>query len=252
MARRGTQVLGARSVDARGRDHTPDRAPRLCGSRHHRQSLGDQRRVGPVPGGARPSNPRGVEVAARPIRIRPPRRCVGDRGRRRSRPGRRCEIVAWSGGGRGCAPHSGRRPTRSIHAHRRIGADRSWAGRADVCGCVGPARRGGRGGDGDRSAHQVWPHRGACSHGSRRQLPAAGSPARRAESRRIQRRRHRAAAGLCLRATTAICRDYSSGSDGGPRLHTGRVAGHVYLGVGDRRTVAGAGGRSSNPALRSG
>ena len=111
------------------------------------------------------------------------------------------DVVKLSLGARGrrrCAPHRGRSPARPIHAHRRIGTDRSRRRRADLCRGAGAARRGGGGGHGDRSAHQVRPHRGARPHRACRQLPAEGGAARGAQSRRVQRRRHRAAGGLCL------------------------------------------------------
>ena len=73
------------------------------------------------------------------------------------------------------------------------------AGRANLCRGAGAARRGGGGGHGDRSAHQVRPHRGARPHRACRQLPAEGGAARGAQSRRVQRRHHRAAGGLRLR-----------------------------------------------------
>ena len=72
------------------------------------------------------------------------------------------------------------------------------AGVADLCRRAGAAGRGGGGGHGDRSAHQVRPHRGARPHRPCRQFPAEGGSARGAQSRRVQRRRHRRAGGLCL------------------------------------------------------
>ena len=56
-----------------------------------------------------------------------------------------------------------RNSARSIHAHRRIRADRSRRRSSDLCGGAGPARRGGGGGHRDRRAHQIRPHRRARS-----------------------------------------------------------------------------------------
>ena len=72
------------------------------------------------------------------------------------------------------------------------------ARRPDLCGSVGPARRGGGGGDRDRSAHQVRPHRRARPHCPCRELPTEGGFARGAQSRWVQRRRDRAAGRLCV------------------------------------------------------
>ncbi len=71
--------------------------------------------------------------------------------------------------------------------------DRSRRGRAHLCRGVGAARRGGGRGHGDRRAHQVRPHRGACAHRPCRQFAAEGGAARGAQSRGVQRCRHRAA-----------------------------------------------------------
>ena len=52
--------------------------------------------------------------------------------------------------------------------------DRSRRRRADLCGSVGAARRGGGGSHGDRGAHQVRPYRRTRPHRPCRQLPAEG------------------------------------------------------------------------------
>ena len=72
------------------------------------------------------------------------------------------------------------------------------AGRPDLCRGAGAARRGGGRGHSDRSAHQVRPDRGTRPHRPCRQFSAEGGVAGGAQSRRVQRRRHRAARGLCL------------------------------------------------------
>ena len=72
------------------------------------------------------------------------------------------------------------------------------AGVANLCRRAGAARRGGGGGHGDRRAHQVRPHRGTGPHRACRKLAAEGGAARGAQSRHVQRRRHRAAGGVRL------------------------------------------------------
>ena len=146
----------------------------------------------------------------------------------------------------------GRSPARPIHAHRRIGTHRSRRGRADLCRGAGTARRGGGGGHGDRSAHQVRPHRGARPHRPCREFPAEGGSARGAQSRRVQRRRHRDAGGLCLLSQDAARRDHPPRPDGGPRIDPGRAAGHLHPCGGARRAGLGKAGRPSDPPLRGG
>ena len=146
----------------------------------------------------------------------------------------------------------GRNPARPIHAHRRIRAHRSRRRRADLCGGVGAARRGGGGGHGDRSAHQVRPHRRTRPHRACRELPAESGAARGAQSRRVQRRRHRAAGGLCVLSQDAARRDHPPRPDGGSRIDTGRAAGHLHARVGAWRARPGKARRPSDPPLRGG
>ena len=172
--------------------------------------------------------------------------------RRRAGAGRRGEAFARRRGRRGCAPHRRRNPARPIHAHRRIRAHRSRRRRADLCRGAGPARRGGGGGHGDRRAHQVRPHRRTRPHRPCRKLPAEGGAARGAQSRRVQRRRHRAAGRLCLLSQDAARRDHPPRADGGARIDPGRAAGHLHPCVGARRAGAGKAGRSADAPLRGG
>jgi hypothetical protein len=58
--------------------------------------------------------------------------------------------------------------------------------------------RGGGGGHGDRSTHQVRPHRGPRPYRPCRELRAEGGSARGPQSRSFQWRRYRDAGGLCL------------------------------------------------------
>ena len=119
---------------------------------------------------------------------------------RRVGAGRHREAVARRRGGGRRAPGRGIDSARSVHAHRRIHTHRSRPGLANLCRGAGAARRGGRGGDGDRNAHEVRTHRGAGSHRPCRQFAAEGRAARGAQSRHVQRRPHRHAGGVCLRA----------------------------------------------------
>ena len=252
VAHGAREILGAGSVDARGCDRARTGARQVCRGRDHRRSPGVQRRTRTVPGEPRPGDPRRAEVAARAECVRPARRRVEDHTRGRTGAGRRGEAFARRRGRRGCAPHRGRSPARPIHAHRRIGTHRSRRRRADLCRSAGTARRGGGGGHGDRSAHQVRPHRGARPHRPCRELPAEGGAARGAQSRRVQRRRHRAAGGLCLLSQDAARRDHPPRPDGGPRIDTGRAAGHLHPCGGARRAGLGKAGRPSDPPLRGG
>jgi hypothetical protein len=70
------------------------------------------------------------------------------------------------------------------------------AGRIDLRGCAGPARRSHREGDPDRVPHQIRPHGGAGAHRPRRELPAEGRPPGRAQPRAVQRRHHHRPGGL--------------------------------------------------------
>ena len=117
---------------------------------------------------------------------------------------------------------------------------------------LGPARRGGRGGYGDRNTHEVWSHRGACAHGACRQLAAKGGAARRAQSRDVQRRPHYRLGGLCVAPRHAACRDHSPRAHGGSGIDPGRAAGDFYPCCGGWRTVSGTPGRSADAALRRG
>ena len=116
-------------------------------------------------------------------------------------------------------------------------------GRANLCGSAGAARRGGGRGHGDRSAHQVRPHRGARPNRSCRQFPAEGGFARGAQSRGVQWRRHPAARGLCAGFSRCRLARSSAGTDSGPRFDPGRAAGDLHSGVGARRAGAGEAGR---------
>ena len=99
------KILGAGSVDARGRDRARAGARQVCRGRDHRRPPGVQRRARVFPGGPRPGNPCRAEVAAGADRVRPARRRVEDRARGRAGAGRRGEAVARRRGCRGCAPH---------------------------------------------------------------------------------------------------------------------------------------------------
>ena len=246
------EILGAGSVDARGCDRARTGARQICRGRDHRRSPGLQRRARTVPGEPRPGDPCRAEVAACAERICPARRRVEDHTRGRAGPGRRGEAFARRRGRRGCEPHRRRSPARSVHAHRRIRTDRSRRRRADLCRGVGPARRGGGGGYGDRRAHQVRPHRRARPHRPCRELPAEGGAARGAQSRRLQRRRHRAAGRLCVVSQDAARRDHPPCLDGGAGIDTGGAAGHLHPCVGARRARAGKAGRSSDAPLGGG
>jgi H+-transporting ATPase len=104
------------------------------------------------------------------------------------------------------------------------------AGRADLRGGAGPTRRSRGGGHRDRGAHQVRSHRGTRPHRPCREHAAEGGAARRAQSRRVQRRRHRYAGGLCsFFPRHAARRDRPSRTDGGSRVDTGRAARHLHF-----------------------
>ena len=122
----------------------------------------------------------------------------------------------------------------------------------NLCRGAGAARRGRRGGDGDRNAHEVWSNRGACSHCACRKFPAEGCAARGAQSGHVQRHPHRHPGGVCLASRHAACRNHFPRAHGGSCVNPGRAAGHFYSGGGGRRTVSGTPGRSADASLRRG
>ena len=121
------------------------------------------------------------------------------------------DAMKLSLGARRCGgreAHRRRSSARSVHAHRQIRAYRSRRGGPNLRRGAGSARRGGGGGHGDRRAHQIRPHRRTRSHRPRREHSTDGRSARGAQSRRFQRRRHRAAGGLL--PGTSRCRSPTS------------------------------------------
>ena len=252
LAHGAGEVLGAGAVDARSRDRARTGARQICRSRDHRPSPGVQRRAWTLPGKPRPGDACGAEVAARADRLGQTRRRLEDRARSGAGAGRSGEAVAWRRGRGGCEAHGRRSSARPIHAHRRIGADRGRRRRSDLCGGVGSARRGGGGGHGDRRAHQVRPYRRTRAHRPCREFPAEGGSARGAQSRRLQRRHHRAAGGLFLVSQDAGRRDHPPRPDGDPGVDTGSAPGHLYPRVRARRAGPGKAGRSSDPPLGGG
>ena len=126
------------------------------------------------------------------------------------------------------------------------------AGFQTYAGCVGAARRGGGGGHGDRSAHQVRPYRRARPHRACREHPAEGGAAGGAQSCRVQRRRHCTAGRLCVVSQDAARRDHPPRPDGGARFDSGRAAGHLHPCGGARRTRFSKAWRSADAPLGGG
>ena len=126
------------------------------------------------------------------------------------------------------------------------------AGASDLCGGAGPTWGGGGRGHRDGRAHQIRPHRRIDPHRPCRQHPAEGGSARRAQSRGLQWRRHRAAGCLFLASQDAGRRDHTPCADSYPRIDPCRTAGHLHARLGARRAGLGKAGRASNPPLRGG
>ena len=81
--------------------------------------------LGLFSGGACPGNARRAEKAAGADCLGPPRRRMEKSPGRRLGAGRHRETIARRRGCRGCEADRGKRPARSIHAHRRVDRHRS-------------------------------------------------------------------------------------------------------------------------------
>ena len=178
------------------------RSPRLCRGCGHRGPPDIQRRPQLSSAEPRPGHAGGPEVAACADGVRPSRRRLEDCPRSRVGGRRHRQAVARRGGRRRRPPLGGFSPDRSVHAHRRIGADRRRPGPSDVCRGARAARRGGCGGHRHGHPDQIWTHRRAGPHRSRHQHPAKGGLPGRPQSRHLQQWGHRA----CWRPTPCSTR----------------------------------------------
>ena len=250
MAAGAGKVLGARTLDAGGRDRTRARARQICRGRGDRWPVGVQRRRQPGAGGTGPAHFGGPEGAPRADGLGPPRWRLDHCSRRRARTRRHYQIVARRRRSSRCATNRGKRSPRPVHAHRRIRADRHRGRAGDLRQRFGSARRGCSRGHCDRRSHKIRSHCGVGQHRPCHQFTAGRRDARCAQPRRFRRLRHRRAGALRGDPAPAASGYCTAGADRGAWLDPGRFAGHVHTGGCDWRDGAGESGRAADSTRR--